>query len=232
MTEIQQKRRGRPTLPEDNATREAILSAGQKLFAIRNFNQVTVREITELAQVNTAAVNYHFGNKEGLIRALFKRLAPTLIARRKALLKEALEGFGESTGSDGIDDVDARLRKVLFALLMPVMEWSVQPDTQHYTLPFIKRMRLDGPEDIRQQSETDTRHLKPFVKALHQLLPQLPDTEIYWRLHFVLGIEHALHMEAQRLFSLSGGRCRVDDAEAAVARVIDFCLPGLLGVGR
>ncbi len=219
MSDEKPKRRGRPPLPEDNATREAILNAGQKLFALRSFNQVSLREITELAKVNTASVNYHFGSKEGLLRALFSRYAPDLIARRKSLLRTALR----MTGSR-----DERLRAVLHALLMPVLEWSVLPETQRYALPFIQRMRLDGPEGIRQLNDTDTSHLKPFVSALIELLPEMSEEDIYWRLHFVLGIEHSVHMEARRLTSLSGGRCHVDDAEAAVHRIVDFCLPGFL----
>ena len=47
-------------------TRQRILEAGEKIFALRGFRDATVREICGEAGVNVAAVNYHFGNKKSL----------------------------------------------------------------------------------------------------------------------------------------------------------------------
>ncbi len=211
-------KRGRPPLPADNETRERILNAAQQLFATRSFTQVTVREITEAAGVGTAAINYHFGNKESLLHALFQRSAPQLLQERKELLKAARA----KTGSRA-----ERVRAILHALLAPVIRWSALAETQA-KVPFLMRIRLDGPAEIRAQADEDTRHLKPFVRALHEALPDVPLTEIYWRLQFVLGIEHSLHQEVKRLHSLSGGACRTDDADAVLERVLDFVLPGMI----
>ena len=48
-------------------TRSAILSAAERLYAARGFADVTMRDIVALADVNLAAVNYHFGSKDELI---------------------------------------------------------------------------------------------------------------------------------------------------------------------
>src|SRR5690606_616026 len=212
------RKRGRPPLPLDNETRERILNAAQALFEQRSFTQVSVREITDAAGVGIAAINYHFGSKDGLLRALFQRAAPTLLAERKQLLKaaRALEG-----------SVAKRVRAILHALLAPVIRWSALPATQA-NVPFLVRVQLDGPQEIRELGESETGHLKPFVKALHEVLPELPMVEIYWRLQFVLGIEHSLHQEVKRLESLSAGACTLEDPEAVINRVLDFVLPGML----
>ena len=49
-------------------TRERIISAAVQVFARSGFDAGTVREITEIADVNIAAVNYHFRSKEELIK--------------------------------------------------------------------------------------------------------------------------------------------------------------------
>ena len=44
-------------------TRSAILAAAERLYADRGFGDVTLRDIVAEANVNLAAVNYHFGSK-------------------------------------------------------------------------------------------------------------------------------------------------------------------------
>jgi AcrR family transcriptional regulator len=56
----------------DPGTRERILEAASAQFAEHGFRQVTVRDICRAAEVNLAAVNYHFGDKAGLYREVMQ----------------------------------------------------------------------------------------------------------------------------------------------------------------
>ena len=49
-----------------SATRDAVLQAAGRVFAERGYTAATSKEICEAAGANSAAVNYHFGSKEGL----------------------------------------------------------------------------------------------------------------------------------------------------------------------
>lgn len=64
--------RTRPPQVESHDTRERLLHAAGDVFAQRGFHQATVRDICTKAHANIAAVNYHFGDKEGLYIALLK----------------------------------------------------------------------------------------------------------------------------------------------------------------
>jgi AcrR family transcriptional regulator len=48
-------------------TRKRLLDAAREVFSEHSFQGATVREICRRADANVAAVNYHFGNKEGLL---------------------------------------------------------------------------------------------------------------------------------------------------------------------
>ena len=55
-------------------TKERLLAAGEKLFARDGVHRVTVRELNETAGIrNASALHYHFGSREGLLRAIVDR---------------------------------------------------------------------------------------------------------------------------------------------------------------
>ena len=85
------RRRGRsPAL-----TRKRLVDAAERLFAERGIDEVTLLEITHAAgQLNRAALQYHFGDKAGLIRAVFERHTGEIAAHRERML-DALGARGE-----------------------------------------------------------------------------------------------------------------------------------------
>src|SRR6516165_5386923 len=72
-------------------TRTRLLDAAEQLFAERGLDAVSVRDITELADANTAAIHYHFGSKQDLIAAVLARRAAAMGERREELL-DRLDG--------------------------------------------------------------------------------------------------------------------------------------------
>src|SRR5712664_2170315 len=67
-------------------TRTRILDAAEELFMQHGFGGTSMRLLTSQAGVNLAAVNYHFGSKDALIEAVFRRrLDPMNLARIAAL---------------------------------------------------------------------------------------------------------------------------------------------------
>ena len=83
-------------MPSDQ-TRSAILAAAERLYADRGFGDVTLRDIVAAANVNLAAVNYHFGSKDELIAELFvtRSLATNRERLRELKAAEDAGGGGE-----------------------------------------------------------------------------------------------------------------------------------------
>ncbi|MBP2355332.1 AcrR family transcriptional regulator [Kribbella aluminosa] len=72
-----------------NATRELILATAERMFAERGVHEVSNRQISEAAgQGNNTAVGYHFGTKTDLVRAIVRKHAEPVEARRRELLAE------------------------------------------------------------------------------------------------------------------------------------------------
>jgi AcrR family transcriptional regulator len=62
----------------DLETRERLVEVSARLFAERGFSKVTVREICQRAHANVAAVNYHFGGKDGLYQEIVSSAIRTM----------------------------------------------------------------------------------------------------------------------------------------------------------
>ncbi len=70
-------------------TKDRILDAAEALFMTHGFEATSLRAITAAAEVNLAAVNYHFGSKEELFEAVLTRRLDPMNQRRVALLDDA-----------------------------------------------------------------------------------------------------------------------------------------------
>ncbi len=82
---------------------------------------------------------------------------------------------------------------------------------------------------MRDVLRTDVSHLRRFADALIGALPQLPPEEVYWRLHFTLGMIHNNRFaEFDRLHALSDGLTRESDVQGLLKRMLDFAEAGFL----
>ncbi|MDB6077298.1 MAG: transcriptional regulator, TetR family, partial [Akkermansiaceae bacterium] len=80
------------TIPSESkvATKQRLIEAAEHLFADDGFEKVSVRDITNRAGANVAAVNYHFGSREGLVEIVMARYINPISEERIARL-EGLE---------------------------------------------------------------------------------------------------------------------------------------------
>jgi AcrR family transcriptional regulator len=53
-------------------TRDRIMKAAERLFAEKGYDGTSIRAIVAKARVNQAAINYHFGGKDGLYREVLR----------------------------------------------------------------------------------------------------------------------------------------------------------------
>ena len=92
------KAKGRSRRPQQRSTdtQERILEAAAGEFALHGFTGTSTREVAVRAGVQHPALTYHFGNKDGLWRAVMRGLNETVLATLKSRL-QALRGVDTVT---------------------------------------------------------------------------------------------------------------------------------------
>ena len=201
-------------------TRSAILSAAERLYADRGFGDVTLRDIVAAANVNLAAVNYHFGSKDELIAELF--VTRSLATNRERLneLKSAEEAGG------GRADIDAIFR----ALVGPTLRGCLGPSSEGSTAArFMIRASIESVPPIRRIKNREVDHLRKFAAAMRRSLPGRAEADLYWGLHFALAMAHHTIRDSERLTKLSEGLCDLDDVQGIIDRVVAVSVMALMG---
>jgi AcrR family transcriptional regulator len=210
-----------PTTTEhrtEHATRESLLDAAEALFAEHGIQAASLRAITQKAGANLAAVHYHFGSKEGLVKAVFSRRIKPLNQERLRLLEACdletpLEGHG--------------VEQVLHAFLAPVLRMSREtPEGTKDFAQLMGRAFMEPGEEVKQVLMEEFREMVDrFLAAFGRLLPHLPEAERMWRFHFVAGaMAHTIGC-GQLLQKYSGIDC--SNPDEALRILISFLAAGL-----
>jgi AcrR family transcriptional regulator len=209
------------TMPmEMPVTRDRVCNAAERLFGENSFSNTSLRQITAEAGVNLAAVNYHFGSKEDLYREVLQRRLRPMNAERLTLLTQAEQLAG---------DQPVPVRAVLDTFIRPLLRRAVDAAAGgRWFLRLISRDLTDPLPFIRDEI---ARELEPLVArythALGQARPDLPRSELFWRMQFAIGAILYTAAHQHDVERLSQGLCRSDDLDGCIRRLVDFCTAGL-----
>lgn len=199
-------------------TRIRILEAAEELFADTGYEGASLRKIMANANVSISLINYHFGNKEGLLRAIFEHKAAPMNKERRAIIQAALN-------ANPVPELDDLLR----GYFLPSLRNSMQrkPRADHF-MRLVSRIGSDKSEIARQMMrEFFDEFQLHFIAALKLALPHLDEEDILWRLHCLLCIlTHTLN-NPDRIYDLSKGQCDFYDVDYAFEHLLPFLRAGL-----
>ncbi|TQV82912.1 TetR/AcrR family transcriptional regulator [Aliikangiella coralliicola] len=200
------------------STKNRILDAAEELFAEHGFSETSLRVITANAEVNLASVNYHFGSKKSLIEAVFDRYMECFT---NELMSEMVK----------VDRQDQKITvsKVLNTLVRPLLEIdNVRPNGSSVFMKLLGRAYAETQGHIRRFAMERYSHvLARFTRLLHKASPELKPSEMFWRLHFMLGafiFTLAGHEALQEISESDFGE--VVDVKEIIARLIPFLSAG------
>ena len=158
------------------STKQRILDSAEALFARHGFAGASLRQVTASANVNLAAVNYHFGSKENLINEVFRRRLDDLNSQRQQALQAVTARPGYT------------LEDVLDAFVRPALALSQDNKGGAGFVRVLARAYAEHNEQLRKfLHDNYGPALKEFAAAFARLLPHLEKQELYWRLDIVSG---------------------------------------------
>ncbi len=197
-------------------TKDRILGAAEELFAIHGFSGTSLRQVTSHADVNIAAVNYHFGSKENLVNEVFRRRMDDMSGKRLRQLAEARQAHP--------GDLEATLR----AFIEPPLTLTL--DRQHGGAAFVRvlaRAFAEKNDGLRKFLSDNYGHvLREFAKAIAECVPSLPKEDLYWRLDFIAGaLTYA--MADFGLIKRPAGISEKEHCEKAAQQLVRFAAAGL-----
>jgi AcrR family transcriptional regulator len=158
------------------STRERILRAAERIYAASGFHGMSLRDVTLLAGVNLAAVNYHFGSKDKLILALADhRLSPINEERLARLAK-----LRKKHGSEPIPG-----KSLVAALIDPMFKALRQGrGNRAIVVRLVAQMLIDDPRRFSQIHRIFYKDVMDYYHAeLQRTFPHLTSPQAYARFY-------------------------------------------------
>jgi TetR/AcrR family transcriptional regulator, regulator of cefoperazone and chloramphenicol sensitivity len=141
--------------PAQANTRRQLIEAAREIFAQSGFRNATIRDISRRAGANIAAVNYHFGDKEGLYFAVMKDAC-----------RLAVEKYPPDFGLPAKPTARQRLHAFVRSFLLRVL--SCGPHADHGKL--MARELVDPSPAL---DEIVDQNLRPMVATLMAIMREL-----------------------------------------------------------
>lgn len=156
------------------STRERILSAAERIYAASGFHGMSLRDVTLLAGVNLAAVNYHFGSKDKLIHALADRRLTPINSERLQRLVRLREKHGERA---------IPLKDLVAALVDPMFKALRQGrNNRAIMVRLVAQMMIDDPRRFAHLHRVFYKDvLDRYHDELQKSLPHLDAHQVYAR---------------------------------------------------
>jgi AcrR family transcriptional regulator len=200
---------------DDSKTVAKILATADRLFSSYGYERASLRQLTEEAGVNLAAVNYHFGDKESLYRAVIKRHLQPINQARLHLLTEAERMAGDQPVPLGL---------ILEIFAEPL--FALGEDTGKGGHPIIRIVGRSLAEPLPFIDGLLAEEFHPvtarFAQAMRRHVPYLSPEDYLWRLSFVIGaMQHTL-VTMHRMKDLTRGICADHDHAGALRRFVQF----------
>lgn len=200
------------------------MDAAEVLFAKEGYHGTSVRAITSKAHSHIASINYHFGSKEELLKALFERKLIPINTLRLKMLDEALKKAVAKNKKPVLEDVIRAFIEPIFKVdftsrgvrnISSIMDMSFAQEDSSVGRIFHEIMR---PVFMR------------FFKAFKMTLPEMKEQDLMFKVHFMLGsMLHTIRVCFKSPLSNAAPMHKFKDInpEMVIERLVNFCVAGL-----
>lgn len=148
---------GQIVIGKDQKTRSRLIEAGGIIFSEKGYDRATAREICEMAQANSAAINYYFGGKD--------RFYLEVLREAHLRLTVGLRDAGESLGSP-----EERLKHLIGGFISSILG----PPSELWTIRVIVKEVMAPTWALEELVDVQIRPSSVLLRALIADLMELP----------------------------------------------------------
>ena len=197
-------------------TKEQILNVAERQFAEKGYAGTTLRGVIKEAEVNIAAVHYHFGSKEELFVAVVQRVANQMVP---AQIQE-LAKYKNQEEPPSVEDI----MQAFFA--PPLRMISQMGEAGVIRAQFIGQCRAE-PLPIQQLADKEFHESQlNFLDILQRAFPDKTRSELDWKLDLVIAIlVRTLNQVGQSSKVITGNSS--EEVEVAISRLVKFVAQGM-----
>jgi len=191
------------------STRERLLNIAEQRFGEAGYEGTSLRAITVAAAANIAAVNYHFGSKEALLRAAVARAAGPVNSERRRRLDQ-LEAAGQPAPE-----------QLIRAFIEPGLDLVLRRgDRGAIVARFIGRVAFDPSPRIRELYAAESEPIeKRYLTALQRALPRAAPEAVAFGFVNMLGL---LALHQSQALSRAPGTDDPDDPSKLAENLVAF----------
>ena len=197
-----------------DGTREAILTAAERLFAEHGVFAVSNRQVSDAAgQGNNAAVGYHFGTKSDLIRAIVRKHNEQV----ERLCQQMVDRLG----------ADAELRDWVDCLVRPLAAHLTELGSPTTYARFSAQLMPDpSHRDLVSEESLGSSSVLHIIEGLNRCLPDMPPQVRVER--NAMARQLIVHMFAERERALADGAPTPHPSWEAMATSLVDAITGLM----
>lgn len=163
-----------------SATRERLIRAAERCFTEHGYEAASLRQITRLAGVNLASVNYHFSSKKELWLEIMQRRLVPLNAERVRLIEAARAATPAGR--------PLPVEQICEAMLLPLLRAFPESRSSSVCVARMVGRAINVPQSLSR--ELNRRNLDEFWRifhaALRDALPGVPAAELDWKFYFLM----------------------------------------------
>ena len=203
-----------------NQTQIRIIEAAEIEFAEHGFGGASIREITSRADVNVAAINYHFGTKEDLFKQMIRyRIEP--INNERIKLLDAVEKENKPNA--------VPLETVIDIIVRPLLSKLITEECSAFH--FMKAMGKAMGEEERFMKDLYEDCLKEalvrFVRAIGASLGEPSFEKVVYGMHFLSSSMVGAMLQHTRLEYMGQGKIDLNNVDELVDHLVAFISGGL-----
>lgn len=197
-------------------TKEQILNTAEKLFAEKGFAGTTLRGVIREAEVNIAAVHYHFGSKEKLFGAVVQRVA-----------KQITQAQQQQLASYENREQPTSVENILEAFIAPPLQIIPQMGEMGVIrAQFMGRCRTE-PLPVQQLVEKEfSENHQCFLDILQRVLPNQTRSELQWKLDLAIAVLVRVLTQLGQPNTLIQENSS-QEVELAIKRLVNFLAQGM-----